>query len=128
MFRNISLLVCCILVCVLLVSDYAAGGGDGPVRVFILAGQSNMQGKAKIEIGHGGVSGAIGSLRYLVNNDPTNYGHLVNPNGAWATRSDVWINYNTAYYSGAAVTVRGNLTAGYGDVGNLTSSAVATPR
>jgi hypothetical protein len=120
MFRNIPLFACCTLVCVLLVSDCAAAG-DGPVRVFILAGQSNMQGKARAEIGNGGMNGAIGSLRYLVNNDPANYGHLVNPNGTWATRSDVRIKYNTANSSGA-VTVWGDLTVGYGDVGNLSSS------
>ncbi len=122
MFRSLSLFACCILVCVLLVSDYASAAGDGPVRVFILAGQSNMQGKAKIEVGHGGVSGAIGSLRYLVNSDPANYGHLVDSNGAWAKRSDVWIKYNTASYGGAAVTVWGDLTAGYGNLGDVTSS------
>ena len=81
MLKNLSLIACCMLVSVLLVCDFAPAAGDGPIHVFILAGQSNMQGKGRIEIGNGGVSGAIGSLRYLVNNDPTNYGHLVNPNG-----------------------------------------------
>ena len=122
MFRDRPSLVCCILVCVLLVSDRAPGEGDGPVRVFILAGQSNMQGKAKVETGHGDVSGAIGSLRYLADTDPANYGHLVNPDGTWATRSDVWIHYNTENSSGTVVTVSGSLTAGYGNLGNVTSS------
>ena len=116
MLKNVSLFVCCMLVCVLFVSDYAPAAGDGPVHVFILAGQSNMQGKGKIEIGNGGVSGAIGSLRYLVNNDAANYGHLVNPNGTWATRGDVWINYTTD----DGVT-KGDLTAGFGNTVSDTS-------
>jgi alpha-galactosidase len=80
-----------------------------------------MQGMARVETGNGGVSGAIGSLRYLVNNDPAHYGQLVNPDKTWATRNDVWINYNTGSIE-VPITVRGNLTAGYGNVGNITGS------
>ena len=61
------------------------------VRVFFLAGQSNMQGHGQLEIGHDGIAGAEGSLRYEVNNDPTHYGHLVDGGGNWVTRSDVWV-------------------------------------
>ena len=57
------------------------------VQVFILAGQSNMVGHGKAEDGHGDVKGAIGSLRYQVEHDPKNYGHLVNKDGTWKTRS-----------------------------------------
>jgi hypothetical protein len=42
----------------------------GPVRVFIMAGQSNMQGKGRVENGVGNVPGTVGSLRSLVDNDP----------------------------------------------------------
>jgi hypothetical protein len=124
MFKKVSLLACCMFFSVLLVCDCAPAAGDGPIHVFILAGQSNMQGKGRVEIGNGGVSGAIGSLRYLVNNDPANYGHLVNPNGTWATRSDVSVNYTTEVSPSntAPITVRNNLTAGLGDLGNITSS------
>jgi len=121
MLKNSSLIVCCMLVIAAVLCSLAQADTPDPVHVFIMAGQSNMQGKARVEIGHAGVSGAIGSLRYLVNTDPAHYGQLVNSNGTWATRSDVWINYNTGSIE-APITVRGNLTAGYGDVGNITSS------
>ncbi len=81
---------------------------DGRLKVFILAGQSNMEGKGSVEIGANGVSGALGSLRYEVDNDPANYGHLTNANGTWASRDDVWI------YSTTDDGEKGNLTVGYG--------------
>src|SRR4051794_34035858 len=59
------------------------------VRVFILAGQSNMVGHGKANEGHGDVKGAIGSLRYQVEHDPKNYGQLVDHDGTWKTRDDV---------------------------------------
>lgn len=121
MLRNLPFIVCCVLLSTVLLCSYARAGAAEPVHVFILAGQSNMQGKARVEIGNGGVPGAIGSLRYLVNTDPAHYGQLVNPDKTWASRSDVWIKYNTGSIE-APITVRGDLKAGYGDVGNLASS------
>ena len=70
---------------------------DG-IKVFILAGQSNMVGYGHSETGNGGVAGAIGSLRHLAVNDAIypdyNYASLlVNPadpaGSAWRTRGDV---------------------------------------
>ncbi len=61
------------------------------IKVFLMAGQSNMQGHGRLETGNASVSGGIGSLRYQVNNDPANYGHLVDANNNWATRNDVWV-------------------------------------
>ncbi len=86
---------------------------DG-VRVFILSGQSNMVGRGSLENGHGGVSGAIGSLRYQAVNDTANYGHLlVNPAepaaSAWITRSDVKLWWNRADIGGPANILKGNL-------------------
>ena len=110
MLKNSSLSICCVLVTSAVLCSLAHADLPDKVHVFIMAGQSNMQGQGRVEIGNGGVSGAIGSLRYLVNNDPAHYGQLVNPNGTWATRSDVWVNYNTD-----DGTERGNLTVGYGN-------------
>jgi alpha-galactosidase len=68
------------------------------IKVFILAGQSNMVGYGHSETGNGGLAGAIGSLRHLAVNDASypDYEYaslLVNPadpaNSAWKTRSDV---------------------------------------
>jgi hypothetical protein len=84
---------------------------EGPVKVFILAGQSNMVGHGRVEIGHGETSpgsGGIGSLRYQVNNDPANYGHLVDGSGNWITRNDVWV------WSTGDGGEKGNLTVGFG--------------
>ena len=73
---------------------------DG-IRVFILAGQSNMVGRGESERGNGNVNGAIGSLRYQVVNDPANYSQLVvNPgspeSSPWVVRNDVKFWWNRA--------------------------------
>ncbi len=81
-----------------------------PVKIFLLAGQSNMVGHGRVEIGNGSVDGAIGSLRYQVNNDPANYGHLVDSNGDWVVRDDVWY-YGFTTADGVE---KGNLTVGFG--------------
>ena len=91
-----------------IVSGPATRVEAGKVKVFILAGQSNMEGKGQVETGNGNVSGAIGSLRYQVNNDPDDYGHLVTSRGNWVVRDDVWI------YSTTDGGEKGNLTVGFG--------------
>jgi hypothetical protein len=87
---------------------YGYARAEQPVRVFILAGQSNMEGKGRTETGLGSVAGAVGSLRYQVNHDPANYGHLVDAGGHWVTRDDVWI------WSTTDGGEKGNLTVGFG--------------
>jgi len=77
-----------------------------PVRVFILAGQSNME-------GHGFVAAdpkrndGKGSLEFLVRNPATakRFAPLVDTAGQWRTRDDVWITY---------LDRNGPLTVGYG--------------
>jgi alpha-galactosidase len=79
---------------------------EGPVKVFLLAGQSNME-------GHGFIradpkrNGGKGSLEFLTR-DPATAGrfrHLLDAGGKWAVRDDVWIHY---------LDRKGRLTAGYG--------------
>jgi len=78
----------------------------GPVRVFVLAGQSNME-------GHGFVpadprrNGGKGSLEFLVKDPATaqRFAPLVDAAGQWRTRDDVWISY---------LDRQGPLTIGYG--------------
>lgn len=55
---------------------------EGPIKVFILAGQSNMQGHA-----------ALRTLEYLIYNKATakDYEHWKDRYGFWYERSDVWI-------------------------------------
>ena len=68
----------------------------GPLKVFLLAGQSNMEGK-----------GAVNTLDWL-GEDPE-HGHLLDTikkeDGSWVVRDDVWI-----WYLGR----KGKLTVGYG--------------
>lgn len=55
---------------------------EGPVKVFILAGQSNMQGHASLR-----------TLEYLIYNEETakDYQQWKTQQGTWHERSDVWI-------------------------------------
>ncbi len=76
-----------------------------PLKIFILAGQSNMEGQGEM------TSGAMGNLKYLVDHDTAKtYAHLVDGAGAWLTRNDVWIYYKR----GGTTDVYGGLKAGYG--------------
>jgi alpha-galactosidase len=72
--------------------------GKGPVKVFILAGQSNMEGKAKVSL-----------LEYQAQQPGTRqlFQHL-RKDGKWVERPDVWIKF---------LDRKGNLTVGYGSPG-----------
>ena len=61
-----------------------ADAAGKPVQIYVLAGQSNMQGKGAIDGEHGG------SLRGIVKNHPDQYNFLVDANGEWVERKDVW--------------------------------------
>jgi alpha-galactosidase len=89
------------------------------VKVFILAGQSNMVGRGESERGHNDVPGAIGSLRWEVVTDNANYGQLVVNSGnpatdPWAVRSDVKVWWNRADIGGTANVSKGGLKPGFG--------------
>jgi len=96
-----------------------------PVQVFILVGQSNMQGHGNVEVGRNpadpkaadrnvrNIAGGLGSLRCMVLDRPDLYGPggstpLVDESGKWRVRDDVWIWSNTD--KGEC----GKLTVGYG--------------
>ncbi len=70
----------------------------GPVKVFILAGQSNMEGKAKVAL-----------LQYQIKQPATRdmFKHLQH-NGQWVQREDVWLKF---------LDRKGRLTVGYGSPG-----------
>ena len=79
---------------------------ESPVKIYIMAGQSNMQGKGPVE----GEAG--NSLRHLVRNDAKKeYQFLVGKNGEWAERDDVWIHYDLYPFQGLR---HGLLQPGYG--------------
>lgn len=77
-----------------------------PVKVFILAGQSNMEGAGAIK-GNAERNGGKGSLEYLVKDPATadRFAHLVDEQGDWVVRDDVWIWYFDR---------KGGLSVGYG--------------
>lgn len=62
---------------------------EAPLKVFILAGQSNMQGAGKIE-GDPNRNGGKGSLSYLAENSK-DYKHLKDKDVKWVERDDVSI-------------------------------------
>lgn len=76
------------------------------VKVFILAGQSNMEGHGVVAA-DAKANGGKGSLEWLVKNDDTaaRFQHLVDADGKWIAREDVQI-----WYLGR----KGNLTPQFG--------------
>lgn len=82
------------------VAAQAQQGGKSPVQVFILAGQSNMQ-------GHGEMHGPKGTLEALIRDPATaaKYKPYVSATGQFAVRGDVW-----TWYLGR----KGGHSAGYG--------------
>ena len=78
--------------------DHWPAAKEGRVKVFILAGQSNMQGHA-----------ALRTLEYLIYNEETagEYQQWKDRDGRWAERSDVWVWTTDGERSG-------NLKPGFG--------------
>ncbi len=93
--------------CVLYASVMLSGVLEaGPVKVFVLAGQSNMQ-------GHGEMFPATtqGTLSHTIANDPTGkYRFASDGRGGFATFDDVWIHYEQS----AASLIRSDLRVGAG--------------
>ena len=97
-----------------------ATAAERTVKVFILAGQSNMVGHGKVEYGRNPdyekgvtpseIKGGIGGLRGLIADPKTTekYRHLVDSNGDWVQRDDVLI------YSTAPGKDKGRLSVGFG--------------
>src|SRR5579885_3585692 len=83
-----------------------AAAAEKPVKVFILAGQSNMEGHGFIKADPKRNEGK-GSLEYVARQPATaaRFKHLLGTDGKWAVRDDVWIHY---------LDRKGKLTAGFG--------------
>jgi hypothetical protein len=86
-----------VLVLLMLGSASAALAADPPkpVKVFILAGQSNMEGQAVADLGGKDYNGGKGTLKALLD-DPAKaplVRHLRTASGAWTVRDDVWVRY-----------------------------------
>lgn len=66
-----------------------------PVKVFILAGQSNMEGQAVVDLSGKDYNQGKGTLVQVMS-DPSKaamFAHLKNADGSWRVRDDVWVRY-----------------------------------
>jgi hypothetical protein len=81
--------------------------GGSPVKVFVLAGQSNMEGAGAVNIAPNSRNGGKGTLEFLAKDPATaaRYKHTIDAAGNWVVRDDVWI-----WYLGR----KGGLSTGYG--------------
>ena len=69
--------------------------GKSPVKVFILAGQSNMEGAAVVDLTGKDYNDGHGTLVTLMS-DPVKgrlFKHLRGADGKWTVRDDVWMTY-----------------------------------
>ncbi len=105
--RQTGLAVLLALLLVVAPADHTAAKtrpANGKLKVFIMAGQSNM-------VGFGSLTGdKPGTMQTLVKKNPKAYGHLVDKSGKHVVRDDVWI-VNISY---AGKERQGWLTTGYG--------------
>jgi Carbohydrate esterase, sialic acid-specific acetylesterase len=88
-----------------------------PVKVFILAGQSNMQGHGYIDAKNEDGTFRNGTLEQMVQAHPARYGKLKDKTtGNWTVRSDTWIAYNRQFIGNVRVEMNqfGHLIPGYG--------------
>ena len=94
---EVRLLSCLIWICWLLSAVNAAEQNekcDGTVSVFVLAGQSNMQGQAVVDLNHEEhYNGGQGNLEAVIGLKPQKYQHLRNEDGTWTVRDDVFVRY-----------------------------------
>jgi hypothetical protein len=94
----------------------AADGDSKPFRVFILAGQSNMEGQAVADLSGKDYNGGRGTLLALLN-DPARaprLRHLRAADGSWTVRDDVWCRYQRE----RGPTLVGPLTMGFSVYGD----------
>ena len=84
-----------VLIALLITTPAARADTPKPVKVFILAGQSNMEGQAVADLAGKDYNDGKGTLKALLA-DPAKaplVQHLVNAKGGWAVRDDVWVRY-----------------------------------
>lgn len=90
--------------------------GKSPIKVFILAGQSNMEGQAVVDGEGPDYNDGKGTLAMLMR-DPVKaplFKQLKNADGKWAVRDDVWVRYQRE----DAALLAGPLALGYSVYGD----------
>jgi len=98
-----------------------------PLKVFILCGQSNMQGHGYMDtrndfVNDTGSKFRNGTLEWMVDTYPEKYGKLKNKNntnggeGNWKQRDDIWITYNRQFVGNVRPEINqySKLIPGYG--------------
>lgn len=97
-----------------------------PLKVIIMAGQSNMQGHGYVDHHNKKVPASHpGTLEQLVKSNPKEYSKLKNGN-EWVSRKDVWMYYNDkgSFNPGpAGAEWYGDLTVGFGGDGGRDEKA-----
>ena len=96
----------------------AAPAAEAPLRVFLLAGQSNMEGQGVVEMDHpehynGGKGNLVWSMKNSVSKDRMK--HLRDARGGWTERDDVEISFVAR-----GKLRKGPLTIGYTGYGGRT--------
>jgi len=120
--RRFLPMLCAVPTCLLLTllassAGLPAAGQPKPLKVFILAGQSNMEGQAVVDLTGKDYNDRKGTLTKLME-DPAKapmFAHLKAADGKWTIRDDVWVRYRREH----GPLLAGPLTFGfsvYGDV------------
>lgn len=92
--RHISILLAS-LFAITSPTDSRAAEPQSPLKVFILAGQSNMEGQAVADLEGKDYNEGKGTLKSLLK-DPARANlvkHLQTASGEWAVRNNVWVRY-----------------------------------
>ncbi|MDY3563066.1 hypothetical protein R5W23_004565 [Gemmata sp. JC673] len=85
----------CLLILFACPPTIRAGDATKPVKVLVLAGQSNMEGHSVTDLSGKDYNDGKGTLKALFD-DPDRaklVRHLRNDRGDWGTRDDVWVRY-----------------------------------
>ncbi len=99
----------------MLLASVGIATAKGPIQVFILAGQSNMEGKGVVSMDHeqyynGGKGNLVWSMEHSASKEKMK--HLKDAAGNWVVRDDVQISYKVK-----DVVRQGGLTVGYTNFG-----------
>ena len=105
------------LLLVLLLPQLSLAQSAAPLKVFIMVGQSNMQGHGYMNV-KDDATGQFrnGTLEWMIQKFPKEYNKLKSADGSWKARPDVWITYNRQNIENVRVEVNqfGNLLPGFG--------------
>ncbi|MGZ0168507.1 MAG: sialate O-acetylesterase [Planctomycetales bacterium] len=111
MKRNISFILSLTVAITGVMCGAASAKDPLPVRVFILAGQSNMEGQGVVDLDHPKYyNGGKGTLQRVMS-DPrkaAQFSHVKDADGNWIERDDVFVRFKTRHE-----TKKGGLSIGF---------------